>query len=446
VGWATVLRASLALYTGDLAGCVTLGRQALSLLPETMAAIREVAMVHVSYEYLVRGDVTPATERLVAQVAAMTHRSANLTAMLRTWTNLARLHVLQGRLRQAAATYEEVARAVPEQHILPALVGSPAYYFGLGDLLRERNDLAGASRLLEQGMELLQGTLTVDADAVALGYLALVRLLEARGEYQSAVAALHEFTHLATSRPFVPELSACVSALQARIVLAQGNLAAAIRWTETRGLSLPDDLSYPLEGAYLTLARVWIAQARTGQSEPFLSNALALLDRLLHDAEANARVGSRLEILLLCALAWRARGSDTKALAALERALALAEPEGYMRLFLDEGPAMLDLLRVAGSRGLAPDYIATLLTASGEEPAATTPRSVPRSAGLVDPLSQRELEVLRLLAGGASNEEIAERLVIAVSTAKRHVSNIFGKLTVSSRIQAVVRARALGLL
>jgi LuxR family maltose regulon positive regulatory protein len=209
-------------------------------------------------------------------------------------------------------------------------------------------------------------------------------------------------------------------------------------------LSLPDELTYPLEGAYLTLARVWIALALAGRSELFLSDALALLDRLLHDAEAKARVGSRLEMLLLCSLAWRARSSDTKALAALEQALALAEPEGYMRLFLDEGPAMLDLLRLARSRGLAPDYIATLLIASGKEPA--TPRSVPRSAGLVDPLSQRELEVLHLLADGASNEEIAERLVIAVSTAKRHVSNIFGKLTVSSRTQAVARAQALGLL
>jgi ATP/maltotriose-dependent transcriptional regulator MalT len=167
---------------------------------------------------------------------------------------------------------------------------------------------------------------------------------------------------------------------------------------------------------------------------------------LARDAEAKARMGSSLEILLLRALAWQAEGSDNNALADLERALVLAEPQGYIRLFLDEGPAMLDLLRVAGSRGLAPDYIATLLTASGEEPATAMPRSVPRSAGLVDPLSQRELEVLRLLAGGASNEEIAERLVIAVSTAKRHVSNIFGKLTVSSRTQAVARARALGLL
>jgi LuxR family transcriptional regulator, maltose regulon positive regulatory protein len=131
---------------------------------------------------------------------------------------------------------------------------------------------------------------------------------------------------------------------------------------------------------------------------------------------------------------------------AIEPVLTLAEPEGYIRLFLDEGVPMLNLLRLARSRGLASNYITTLLTAFGEQTAAATPRSVPHSAVLVELLSERELEVLHLLALGTSNDEIAEQLVIAVSTVKRHVSNIFGKLTVSNRTQAVVRARELGLL
>jgi len=206
-----------------------------------------------------------------------------------------------------------------------------------------------------------------------------------------------------------------------------------------------DRLTYPHEKEYLTLVRVWIAQARADRVEPFLSNALALLDRLLHDAEAKARMSSSLEILLLQALVYHARGDNTNALSTLERALALAEPEGYIRLFLDDGQHMLELLSLARSRGLAQYYITKLLVASGEERAAVPQSSTPSSV-LVDPLSERELEVLHLMALGASNEEIAERLVIALSTVKRHVSNIFGKLLVSNRTQAVVRAREIGLL
>jgi LuxR family transcriptional regulator, maltose regulon positive regulatory protein len=279
---------------------------------------------------------------------------------------LARLQVLQGRLHQALATYEEAVRALPEPQILPAVLSGPAYYFGLGDLL-------------------------------------------------------HEFARLATSRAFVPHLSCCATALQAQIALAQGNLAAAIHWAEVRGLSEHDELSYPHEGEYLTLARVRIAQARANRVGHVLSDTLRLLDRLLQDAEAKGRMSSRLQILLLRALASHAGGDAAIALATLERVLAL-------------------------SRGLAPDYLTILLTASGSQSAAAASRFTARSAALVEPLSERELEVLHLLATGVSNDEIAEHLVIAVSTVKRHVSNILAKLTISNRTQAVTRAQELGLM
>ncbi len=446
VGWMTGLRASLALYSGDVARCATLARQALELMPETMAMLRSAGMMLMGHEYLASGEVTPTIERLAVQAVAMTRPLGNLSLTLRSLTNLARLKVLQGRLHQALATYEEVVRVLPEPQILLALSSGPAYYFGLGDLLREWNELEAAERLLTQGMERLQGKLTVDADLVTLGYFTLARLKQASGDSQGALLSLHEFARLAASRAFVPHLSACAAALQAQIALAQGNLAAAVHWAETRGLSVHDELSYPHEGEYLTLARVRIAQAHADRAGPFLSDTLALLDRLLQDAEAKARMSSRLEILLLRALASYAAGDDAIALATLARVLALTEPEGYIRLFLDEGPAALDLLRLARSHGLAPDYLTRLLTASGSQSAAAASRFTARSAALVEPLSERELEVLHLLASGASNEEIAEHLVIAVSTAKRHVSNILAKLTVSNRTQAVTRAREMGLL
>jgi len=142
----------------------------------------------------------------------------------------------------------------------------------------------------------------------------------------------------------------------------------------------------------------------------------------------------------------QAQGQQEQALAVLQRVLALTEPESYMRLFLDEGPAMLAVLRLAQTQGIAPHYITSLLLASGEQPSASSALPIPRSAVMVEPLTERELEVLQLIAAGASNEEIAEQLVISIGTVKRHVSNIFGKLTVSSRTQAVARAQALELL
>ena len=215
------------------------------------------------------------------------------------------------------------------------------------------------------------------------------------------------------------------------------------------GLSVDDaELGYPFERAYLSLARVRIAQGRAKPAGAYLQDALHLLALLLQQAERDARGGSVIEILILQALALQAQQQQEQALAVLQRALVLAEPEGYTRLFLDEGPPMLALLRLAQTQGIAPHYITSLLLASDEQPPASTAASfpTPRSAVLVEQLTERELEVLQLIAAGASNEEIAEQLVISIGTVKRHVSNIFGKLTVSSRTQAVARAQAIGLL
>ena len=261
------------------------------------------------------------------------------------------------------------------------------------------------------------------------------------------MATLHAFTELAHQRHLAQHLLAQAAAVQAQVEVAHGNLAAAVRWVEGSGLSVNDEeLSYPREREYLSLARVRIAQGQADPEDPFLPEALQMLARLLHDAERNARGGSVIEILILKALALQAQGQQEQALAVLQRVLALAEPESYMRLFLDEGPAMLALLRLAHAQSIAPHYITRLLVASGEQPSASAAVPTPRSTVLVEPLTERELEVLHLIAAGASNEEIAERLVIAIGTVKRHVSNIFGKLTVSNRTQAVARAQGIGLL
>jgi LuxR family maltose regulon positive regulatory protein len=238
-----------------------------------------------------------------------------------------------------------------------------------------------------------------------------------------------------------------VAAARAQLELAWGNLAAAIRWADSSGLSTEDeDLSYPRESEYLALARVRIAQGRDDPQSPFLQEVLHLLDRLLRDAEAKARMNSVLEILVLRALALEAQGDRTAALSTLERALLLAEPEGYIRLFVDEGTPMLALLRQARERGIVPGYVTTLLSAFGEQNLSALPFTSARPSPLAEPLTQREREVLRLLLAGASNRQIAQRLVLSVNTVKRHVYNLCGKLGLQSRTQVIARARTLNLL
>ena len=216
-----------------------------------------------SRAYEVSGDVTPATEHEVAAAVALIRTSDNPFTAVSSICLLARLHVLQGRLRQAAATYAQVVQAVPRPEVLQTMFTSLSYYFGLGDLLREWNDLDAAERHLVQGMALVNETLTVEPFVAMLGYTALARLQQARGNTREALATLDALAHLAEQRHFAPHLVTQVAAVRAQLELAQGNLAAAIRWADASGLSTEDDdLRYPHEGEYLALARVRIAQAR----------------------------------------------------------------------------------------------------------------------------------------------------------------------------------------
>jgi LuxR family maltose regulon positive regulatory protein len=330
---------------------------------------------------------------------------------------------------------------------LHTIFRSLSYYFGLGDLLREWNDLEAAERHLSQGMVLVNELLSVEPAAALLGYTALARLQQARGCTREALAILDALARLAEQRHFAPYLVTQVAAVRAQLELAQGNVAAAIHWADASGLSTDDDdLPYPREEEYLALARVRIAQGREDPASPFLQHALRLLDRLLKDAETKARRGSVLAILALRALTLEAQGNRMEALSTLEWGLVLAEPEGYIRLFVDEGLPMRALLHHAYGRGIVPGYIATLLSAFGEQHAPDLPLASARPSPLLEPLTEREREVLGLLLEGASNREIARRLVLSVNTVKRHVYNLCGKLGVQSRTQAILRARDLNLL
>jgi len=360
---------------------------------------------------------------------------------------------LQGRLHQAAATFGDAMQVAPGPGRLQTLGGSPAYYFGLGDLLHEWNDLDAADYHLSQGMDLVGGTLAADADIVTLGYVTLAYVQHARGDSSGALATLEQFANLARRRNFVVQLIAYGAAAQVRLWLAQGQLAAAARWAEASGLHADDlDLPFPREAEYLTFARVQIALQRDDAASQLLPATVRLLDRLLVRAEANGRMDSVIEILMVRALALDARGELMEALSALERALNLAEPEGYVRTFVDAGAPLAALLRTE-LRGLRTEsllrgYIEQLLNAFDQSRASGPQSSVlsPQSSALVEPLTEREREVLQLIAAGKSNAQIAQALVVAVSTVKAHVNHLFGKLAVSSRTQAIARAHDLYLL
>jgi LuxR family maltose regulon positive regulatory protein len=320
---------------------------------------------------------------------------------------------------------------------------------GVAEVLYERDELDAAHTHATRGVGLSRQLAYTQPLASGLGMLARIR--QAQGDAAGALEAIGQAQRVELS-PHVVTLLNPVPVWRARVLLARGEVAEAARWAEGRGLSVTDEPSYPREGEYLVLTRVLLAQR-----EP--DRALGLLARLHDLAVTQGRIGSVIELQALQALALAAGGDQAAGLSALAEALALAAPEGYVRVFVDEGAPMARLLgRLAAAQrtgqvvphaGVPPDYLDRLARAfqPGGPRAAT--RTTPRLAGvagLVEPLTTRELEVLQLLAAGRSNQQIADELVVVLDTVKKHVGHILDKLGAANRTQAVARARALGLL
>jgi LuxR family maltose regulon positive regulatory protein len=430
-----VHRAGLALVLGDLPGTVHHAQRALQLFDEDDDVGRGAATALIGLASWTSGDLE-AAHAAYAECTARLHRAGHQSDVLGCSITLADLRITQGRLRDAMRTYENALHVAQDQ-AGQVLRGTPDMYVGMAALHREHNDLGLARQLLEQAEEL--------GEHMGLPQnrhrwrIAMARLHVAEGDLDGALELLEE-----AERVYTPDFSPPVRpipAIRARVLLAQGSLAEARSWVQERGLSAADELSYLQEFEHITLARVLLTQQATARDERALEETIDLLERLLLAAEQGGRTGTAIEILVLQALAEQLRGDVPAGLPPLERALSLAEPEGYVRMFVDEGLAMASLLRAAEQDGIAPDYVRRLQDAlSGTDPRTQTRED------LVDPLSQRELDVLRLLGTDLGGPDIARELVLSLNTVRTHTNHIYAKLGVNNRRAAVRRAAELHLL
>jgi LuxR family maltose regulon positive regulatory protein len=314
-----------------------------------------------------------------------------------------------------------------------------------GETLAELDDLERGLDLVERGFGLLEHK--ANMEMLGWSYLCLMRVLFSRGDWVGAEEATRKLGRIAQETATPAWIPKQMAAWQARLWLAQNKLEAASQWVEEQGFKegrepkAPHEIDFFMLNDYVVLARILLAQGK-------LEETTNLLLHLLDAAEVGGRTTKAIEIQILQALTFQAGGKISRALAAVEQAIRLAESEGFIRIFVDEGPPMARLLYKALSRAIAPGYVRQLLAAF---PVAEPEQARPSEAqtpepDLVEPLSERELEILELLAEGLTNREIASRLYLALNTVKAHSRNIYGKLDAHSRMQAVARARALGIL
>jgi LuxR family maltose regulon positive regulatory protein len=429
-------RSVCARFRGDFAAAIALSQSGLDRTLTTEVRDRGSALLFLGQAHYYAGN-TDKAEQVLIDAIQTTRAAGHNAAYLNACHHLAKLRVLQGRLHEARAMYEQATLFAAEQET-PVQAGTE--YTGLGDLKREWNQLEAAAVEIQKGIELAEaGDFILFLTDV---YPARVRLARAQKDWETAWSSIEKAEQVARRCSTSIELEN-LGTWRARLHLAQGNLAEAGQWAETKGAEIADPFGPQQEFVLLTLARIWLAQGKTGE-------AASLLEHIASAAERSGRYGRVLEAQMLQALVDQAAGNEARAVEELSQVLARAEPEGYVRLFLDEGAPMAKLLDKVSSQTTTDirAYAARLLAAYWREhPEQPVPmaKAVPGEA-LIEPLSGRELEVLHLMAAGCSNREIANELVIAIGTVKRHTATIFDKLDVRNRTEAVTRARQLGLL
>jgi LuxR family maltose regulon positive regulatory protein len=445
-GMLAATRAIVAAMDGRTDQVKALVQQALDDLPEKNLVWRSVVTRNLGNAYLLEGQTDAACATFSAAVD-LSHRADNIYMAIVSLYELAEAQLVQGRLHQAAQTCEATLRLADAKGA-QALTVTGAVHIALGEVLYQWNALDESLHQIQTGLEI--GRRGHSLGVQVCGYTRLGRVARARGDAPLAEEAFQQAMRLAPvwrRTSFVAHHDA-----QAQLWRYQPNVLQLVEASGTRWPQPPD---YMAESAHLTLARAWLHHGR-------VADTLELLNTIRPSAEAAGRLGRVIEMRVLEALAHHANGDARGALAALEHALALAEPEGHVRVFVDEGAPLQTVMSqwaLEARRHKDHDETMNRLLAFAEGLLAAFPntnyqfpitsRPPPVSsfhASLVEPLSDREQEILHLIAGGLSGQAIAQRLVLALSTVQWHLKNIYGKLNVHSRTQAVARARELGLL
>jgi LuxR family transcriptional regulator, maltose regulon positive regulatory protein len=440
------LQALLAVLQARTADAIRFSEQALRLLPVERAFFRSLAADSLGMAYTLAGDIEAAALAF-ERVVDISNQSGNLMMTLMALTNLAGLRYVQGHMRLAIQTCRQVVDLASQR------IGRQTPMLGktmlnLGEMLREQGDLEAAEQYLREAAGMMEFFSEI---GLPLAWLALARIRMNKRDWPEAQACLDRARQHAQATRSTLMDDRLVEVMQVRIWLARGELDPAAQWAQARGLQERSpaevfgeaarnaSLNELFQAEYLALVRLVLAQRQPERA----IEMLAFLQDLVEKRSFQRRI---IEILALKALALHQKGDLEQALPVIGRALALAEPEGYQRTFVDEGEPMARLLYQAVARGISPGYAGRLLAVLAQESPEAQPAGTAPAGDMVESLSEREVEVLGLIAEGLSNSEIASRLYISLSTVKGHTTNIFGKLGVKNRTQAVARARSLGLL